>query len=132
MSDLSPPSDFPAPLPPALPSARTNRLSEDSPLYRVLEIVDRIVAAGRSRTEGVQRAARVARRLPAILFGITLALAGVLLLALGALRGAVEVTAAIFPRPHPWVAWLVFGGMLLFAAVFLGTIRNRGERTRDA
>lgn len=77
----------------------------------------------------VQRAARIGRRLPSLLFGAVVALAGVGFLVLAALRGLVEITAALFSQPKPWVAWVGAGGILLVSAVFIGTVRNDARRT---
>ena len=91
-------------------------------------MVDSVAEAGRSKTAAVERGARIARKFPAILFGGTLLVAGLLVLLIGSLRALVEVTGAIFDQPKAWLAWLVLGGILLILAVFLGTVRNRGSR----
>lgn len=121
VSDSSVPPTLPAP--PEVAS-----LQPDAALGRVLEVVDHIVEAGRSKTLAVERAARVGRKLPAILFGGSLAASGIAFLVIALLRGLVEVTDALFTDPKPWVAWLGFGGILLLLAVFVGTIRNSGEK----
>jgi hypothetical protein len=106
------------------------RLPPGSPFSRVLDTVDRLVQAGRARTLAVQRAASLARRLPAILFGATLAVFGLSLLVLAVLRGLVEVSGAIFSSPKPWVSWLVGGGILLSLGVLVGTVRNTSKDLR--
>lgn len=114
----------------ALPAAGgTAGLDPNSPLARVLGLVDSVVDAGRSKTLSVERAASVGRRFPAIFFGATLALGGVVLLVISLLRGLVETTGAIFDEQKAWVAWLALGGILLVLALFLGTVRNKGRRT---
>ena len=114
---------------PPLNRARHNgRLDPNSALARVLDTVDRFAQAARARTEPIQRGAAVARKLPAILFGVTLAVVGVTFLLIAVLRGLVEVTDAAFGDPKAWVAWLVSGGILLVVSVFIGTVRNRGTR----
>ena len=95
---------------------------------RLLDLVDTVVDKGRSATLAVERAARVARKLPALLFGVTLALAGLTFLVLAALRGAVEVTDPIFGDQRPWVAWLALGIIFLVVALVVGTLRNRGKK----
>lgn len=101
-------------------------LHHDHPFTHALNYVDRIAAAGRSRAEAIERVASHARHLPGLLFGITLAVCGLVLLGLAALRGSVEVTGAIFDSPKPWVAWTVIGGILLIVALLVGSVRNRG------
>ena len=115
--------DAPPTLPVAAPPAT---LPEDSPLGRVLDIVDRVVEVGRRQTKKVERAAAVTRRLPGLLFGVVVALGGVVLLVLAALRGAVELTDLIFDGQRAWFAWLVLGGIFLLIALFVGTVRNKG------
>ena len=119
----------PEPLLALPPAGGTGGFDSTSPLARVLGLVDSVVDAGRSRTLGIERAASVARRFPAVFFGATLAIAGLTFLILAFLRGIVEVTGAIFDEQKAWVAWAVLGGILLLAALFLGTVRNKGRST---
>jgi hypothetical protein len=107
------------------------RIAPEALAGRVLDLVDRVVEAGRARTLGVQRAAAVTRRLPAILFGVVVAVLGLAFLALALLRGLVEVTDAVFGTAKPWVAWLVAGGMLLVLGLFFGTMRNTDARRNE-
>jgi hypothetical protein len=123
----SPPSGGP---PPGA-GAPTGTLDADLPFDKVLDLVDRVVEAGRSKTLAVERASRIARKLPALLFGVTLAAAGLTLLVLASLRGLVEVTAAVFDGARPWVAWSALGGILLVVAVLVGTVRNTADSSHE-
>ena len=127
----SPPSDARAAAAarPAPPPARPATLDPDSPLTKVMDVVDSVVEAGRSRTKSIERAASIARRLPLILFGASVALGGVTMLTLAVMRALVEVTDVFFAEQKPWVAWLVVGGILFVVALFVGTVRNKGRRT---
>ena len=134
-TNASPPADArpaaarPAAARPPLPARRQATLSADSPLMKVMDAVHSVVEAGRSRTKSIERAASIARRLPLILFGASVALGGVTMLTLAVMRALVEVTDVFFAEQKPWVAWLLVGGILFVVALVVGTVRNKRRRT---